>query len=691
MTQPPEILDIVALVTNNPLIKLSNDDYQSKIIQKIKERFTDDDQQLFVANFYCYLNYNNTTDFVINLDRIWKWMAYSRIEECKRCLVKNFKIDIDYKIEKAAPLIGGAAFDADQDQKKSNKNYFPEDAGKSNKIEKTAPLIGGAVFDADQEQKKTNKIEKAAPEISGAGPKLLQEGKNLGGAGLNKETILLTINCFKKLCLKSKTTKADQIHDYYIQLEEIMNEIVSEQSEELKHKLLIKDLHITNITNKRERTLLNNFNKKPILYIGYASIFQNEIKFGYSDDICTRITEHKKEIYPEFTLEHVYESVYNREIERRIKKHHILKTKIISKVYDGRFNPQTEIIQLDSKFTINDLDKIILEIKEQVESREFDNLTKEILELESDNNKLKLELEKLNQIDSIKFEEINKNNNNLKLEVEKLKFEIKKKNDTINNDDMKIINIQLNSMEDLNTKLHEIKKAVCYNFLVDIIAQEIISNGGKSTSQIKLSIDEIFKKYEIFRTANNYKDPIYDEKYEKSIITKAFNDVDGIKNTYKTIDGVQFRAKLFFIDKISNWICENIQIPKRFRSIFREISKEIVFVNDYCEILNKDIIAFKYKTSYSFLIHLIIKYKSNEQNIVIKNTILNEDYLKFMLQFEEKKLTIAILTEILTEIPGISNQRIKNVRTISIIVNETIQWIIDTLEIPDKYIKMIKS
>ena len=37
--------------------------------------------------------------------------------------------------------------------------------------------------------------------------------------GRPKENILMTIKCFKKLCLKSNTKKADEIHDYYIKLE----------------------------------------------------------------------------------------------------------------------------------------------------------------------------------------------------------------------------------------------------------------------------------------------------------------------------------------------------------------------------------------------------------------------------------------------------------------------------------------
>jgi hypothetical protein len=77
-----EYIDIVTLVNKNPLTKLSNE-YESKIIQKIKNKFETEEQQLFIANFYCYLNYNKTNEFVIELDNVWKWLGYSSIDKCK--------------------------------------------------------------------------------------------------------------------------------------------------------------------------------------------------------------------------------------------------------------------------------------------------------------------------------------------------------------------------------------------------------------------------------------------------------------------------------------------------------------------------------------------------------------------------------------------------------------------------------
>ena len=50
--------------------------------------------------------------------------------------------------------------------------------------------------------------------------------------GHNKETFLLTVKTFKSFCMKAGTKRAEQIHEYYIKLELILNRegnIVSKQ------------------------------------------------------------------------------------------------------------------------------------------------------------------------------------------------------------------------------------------------------------------------------------------------------------------------------------------------------------------------------------------------------------------------------------------------------------------------------
>jgi hypothetical protein len=71
-----------------------------------------------------------------------------------------------------------------------------------------------------EQQKHTD--EKAAFPNGKAGPST----KNLGGAGLNKEDIMLNVDTFKSLCMLAKTDKGKEIRKYYVKLENIHNKII---------------------------------------------------------------------------------------------------------------------------------------------------------------------------------------------------------------------------------------------------------------------------------------------------------------------------------------------------------------------------------------------------------------------------------------------------------------------------------
>ena len=88
--------NITELIETNPITQLSST-YQFKFLTKIKEEFTDYEQQIFVTSFYGFLNYDSKTDFVIDLDNIWKWLGFGQKVNAKRVLEKNFILDKDYK------------------------------------------------------------------------------------------------------------------------------------------------------------------------------------------------------------------------------------------------------------------------------------------------------------------------------------------------------------------------------------------------------------------------------------------------------------------------------------------------------------------------------------------------------------------------------------------------------------------
>jgi phage anti-repressor protein len=97
---------------------------------------------IFIKDFFSLYNYDTTSsDFVINLDKIVKWLKSYR-STLKRTLVKSYTENIDYIV----------------------------------------------------------KLEKP-------------------GKGRPAETVLLTPDCFKRLCMLSRTKKAEEVRSYFIELE----------------------------------------------------------------------------------------------------------------------------------------------------------------------------------------------------------------------------------------------------------------------------------------------------------------------------------------------------------------------------------------------------------------------------------------------------------------------------------------
>jgi len=120
--------------------------------------------------------------------------------------------------------------------------------------------------------------------------------KQNGGQNIKK--IFLTIKCFKSLCLKAQTKKASEIHEYYMKLEETLQEIVEEESNELKLQLENKDKQLKEkdeenklLTNELEKTELI-----PNIYIYNIDTTKKnpELKIGFSKNVHNRIKPYKQ-------------------------------------------------------------------------------------------------------------------------------------------------------------------------------------------------------------------------------------------------------------------------------------------------------------------------------------------------------------------------------------------------------------
>jgi len=64
--------------------------------------------------------------------------------------------------------------------------------------------------------------------------------------GRPKETILLTVDCFKNFCMKAGTTRANEVRQYYIKMENILHKYIQSKFLELRYIPLFKKVEPNN-------------------------------------------------------------------------------------------------------------------------------------------------------------------------------------------------------------------------------------------------------------------------------------------------------------------------------------------------------------------------------------------------------------------------------------------------------------
>ena len=400
-------VDIVNLIESNPITKL-NGNYQSKLIEKVKNSFSEYEQQVFVASFYCYLNYSKT-DFVIDLDDVWKWLGFSQKDAAKRLLEKIFTLDIDYK----------------------------------------------CLLHLQVEQKK-------------------------GRGGHNKEILMLSVKTFKLFCIKAGTKKADEIHDYYVKLEEVLQDVIEEESNELKLQLEQQKTEMQQIEDKtkqeyetklgkqkileREKILLNEYGTSgSILYIVKVKTFENGqyiIKVGESRrGIKGRYLEHRGK-YEECVLLDCFPVQNSKDFESFVHNHENVRPNKVTNLQGHE--TELELFLIGKNLSYQSLLNII-----NNNIKYFNN---------NDTNKLDLEIEKL----KIMLEMKNTNNDNLIVQ------ELQK---TINNLSCKIDNLEKTNKEMLN-KFNSLQTKTTTKF------NEPLPTLGPRLQQIHPETMQLVKVYE---------------------------------------------------------------------------------------------------------------------------------------------------------------------------------------------------
>jgi hypothetical protein len=159
---------------------------------------------------------------------------------------------------------------------------------------------------------------------------------------------MLTINTFKRFCLKADTKKADQIHEYYIKLEETLHEIVNEESNELRlqveqiktqaqkndqqNKTTIENLTKAKSLEKHNILLREFGNAGALVYIIRIKSYENGqyiVKIGESRrGVEARYNEHKSK-YEEAIILDCFLVKRSKDFENFLHNHSEIKLNVV--------------------------------------------------------------------------------------------------------------------------------------------------------------------------------------------------------------------------------------------------------------------------------------------------------------------------------------------------------------------------
>lgn len=186
----------------------------------------------FIDDFFSLYNVNNKNEFIINLDKVSKWLK-SRKHDLKDTLLKTYQLNKDYIINKP----------------------------NSNKV------------------------------------------------GAPKEEILLTVKCFKMLCMNSKTEKSIEVREYFYGLEELIDKYKNYIIEGLNDK--IKTLE------NNQKPKINP--SKGVIYIIQTADDKSLYKIGKTKNLKNRLQNYNADKKDDITPIFIYETDNIDAVEKCIK------------------------------------------------------------------------------------------------------------------------------------------------------------------------------------------------------------------------------------------------------------------------------------------------------------------------------------------------------------------------------------
>jgi len=120
--------------------------------------------------------------------------------------------------------------------------------------------------------------------------------------GHNKQHIVMTVNTFKRLCMKAATSRSNEIHQYYIKMENTYMEFIKYRYNEMKNNEYNMQRQLSIATEKaeyeRHNVLANTHKNDKLVYLMKIKDYDDThmiIKIGKSNCVKQRLEKLRTE------------------------------------------------------------------------------------------------------------------------------------------------------------------------------------------------------------------------------------------------------------------------------------------------------------------------------------------------------------------------------------------------------------
>jgi phage anti-repressor protein len=168
----------------------------------------------------------------------------------------------------------------------------------------------------------------------------------------NKEIILLTPDCFKRLCLLSRTKKAEQVRTYYLELEKLINNYKNYIIEALQNTV--------NILENNQKEVSSNI-KATVYILQSQKDIDGIYRFGQTEDFKKRLQNYNSANSDKMKVILIYETKNAIKIEKCV----------IAQIKELRYKKRKDFYEMDLKLLkniIKDCDELTLKYKKNIKN-----------------------------------------------------------------------------------------------------------------------------------------------------------------------------------------------------------------------------------------------------------------------------------------------------------------------------------